>query len=71
MQHSQCYIFICYKTRMTELGNYSFNYITKNKSQILKNTRCKYFDGFGVSYATTFQIHGTSDMNTATQRSGT
>jgi hypothetical protein len=30
-----------------------------------------YCDGFGVSYATTFQIHGTSDMNVATQRSGT
>jgi uncharacterized Fe-S radical SAM superfamily protein PflX len=32
---------------------------------------CIYCDGFGVSYATTFQIHGTSDMNVVTQRSGT
>jgi hypothetical protein len=27
-----------------------------------------YCDGFGVSYATTFQIHGTSHMSVATQR---
>jgi hypothetical protein len=32
------------------------------------STHC---DGFGVSYTTIFRIHGTSDMNVATQRLGT
>jgi hypothetical protein len=30
-----------------------------------------YCDGFGASYATIFRIHGVSDVDVATQRSGT
>jgi hypothetical protein len=34
----------------------------------LRREQC---DEFGVSYATIFQIHGASDVDIATQRSGT
>jgi hypothetical protein len=36
-----------------------------------KTTQNKYCYEFGISCATTFRIHGTSDMNVATQRSVT
>jgi hypothetical protein len=36
----------------------------------IKSEQC-YCDGFGASYATIFWIHGASNMNVATQRSGT
>jgi hypothetical protein len=46
----------------------SIGTVLKRIGQEYAEINIEYCDGFGVSYVTTFQIHGKSDMSVATQQ---